>query len=139
MFKYLRTLNSSNHPTVIDTFPLSQQAIEDGFYLAVGSVVNVAFGEIDGNFTSDLPMYLVVGICEDGITAKCMRLFPGMVIEGTLLSNTELGVIEPGNFVDITTDGLAKGVNFSSTMSREIFEIIDSSNKKGGKVTAVLL
>lgn len=139
MFKYLRTLNNSTHPTVIDTFSLSAQAIEDGYYLAVGTVVNVAFGEIDGNFTSNSPMYLVVGICEDGITAKCMRLYPGMVIEGTLASNTELGVIEPGNFVNIIGDGFAKGVNFSSTMDKQIFGLIETKNKANGTVSAVLL
>lgn len=138
MFKYLRTINNSTHPTVIDTFILTPEDIADSYYIEVGSLVNISFGKISTDFKSTNPMYLVIAKSDDGTTAKCMRLFPGMVIEGTLVPGIELGVIEPGNFLDVTSDGFGKGTYFSQG-NNERFELIDTGNKKSRIVSAVLL
>lgn len=138
MFKYLKTLDNSTHPSDIYTFSYSPEAFADGFSVSAGTIIAIVYGEICTSFSYDLPLYLVIAVENDGATAKCIRLSSGMVIEGSLYSGVELDFIRPGYLVALHTDGYEKGVTFTDAGEKK-FELMDTSRKESGIVTAVVL
>ena len=137
MFKYLRTLNNSTHPTAIEIFPLSSEEDEE-MVVASGSIVNVLSGEIAVNLSSDAPIYLVVKQEENTRNVRCIRLTPGAILEGDLSPNMDASNLSRGLMLDISPDDYGKGAYFCDN-GEPRFEIIDTSNKRNKKVSAVFV
>lgn len=140
MFKYLRSLNTEFHPTVVeviagDTNPNTPDVITPGSFITILDGVASPVGDI---FKTP---YLALSSKNENEEKKvrCMRVSSGMVFEADISSdcNTSrlfLGArMEPGpNFESFIND-----VTFCTGSG--MFEVLDTSNVSNGKVTVVYL
>jgi len=82
MFKYIKTLNNNSHPTeMISVFSGNEN--ENHYAVKAGSIVSVSYGEILPTYDNTMFKYLTLSSKNEGEAKyiKCIRLFPGMVLE----------------------------------------------------------
>ena len=127
MFKYLRTLNSNSHHSTVEVFPLSDEENELDA-VESGSIVNLFAGKICTNIISGRPLYLVVEQEKNSRNVKCIRILPGMVIEGTIYPTMNANLVTKGMLLDIYPEDSERGIYFHDD-GEPRFEIIDESDK----------
>ena len=139
MLKYLKTLNSSNHPTEIFSFisPAGEDATSG---VKAGTVISLTFGEVSPVYTPQTPLYLAITSKSYTKTdyVKCIKLTSGMVLEAEIEADVDLSNFHVGAICDLVEDMHSKGA-FLTRDGYENFEIIDNSNVENGTVTVVVL
>ena len=139
MFKYLRTINNDNHPTEIS---LIHAPVRDniGGSVRAGTIISANNGIMRDMYDGQFPRYLALTsktYTEDKYV-KCIRITHGMVLEADLDPSTILGEVEVNSLCDITLDDYDKGAYLQVNLA-PVFEIIDDSNKKNGKITVLVV
>ena len=139
MFKYLRTLNTEFHPTVVD-FYVSPKDDNYPDHVDAGMIVSISDGKITNCFIASKPMYLALTGKQDNEEkpVKCIRLFPGMVLEADISAEANKNSITIGATVGIAENVDFKGIDISADATAK-FEVIDDYNKANGKATVVVL
>ncbi len=140
MFKYLRTLNTEFHPTVVEFFvsPTEEylpDSIEKGILCSVNNSYLSCF------YSTEKSMYLSISTKEENETqkVKCMRLSPGMVLEADVTEDADKSKLGIGSLACCGYDGDTKVVGVSTGDGKKIFEVIDDSNIQNNKVTVVII
>ena len=64
MFKYLRNINNSNHPSELVTFPFEHNS-EGSLNIKPGMIFTLSAGKITMVFVTDSPKFLVVKVSEE--------------------------------------------------------------------------
>lgn len=139
MFKYLRTVNNDSHPTEIS---LIHAPVRDniGGSVRAGTIISADNGRMTDMYNSQFPKYLALTskTYQEDDYVKCIRITKGMVLEADLDPNTVLSEVQLNSLCDITLDDYDKGAYLQVNLG-PIFEIIDDSNKKNGKITVVVI
>ena len=142
MFKYLRTLNTEFHPTVVE-FYVSEMI--EGFmdHIERGNIVSLSEGKISGYYIDGQPLYLTLESKNDDETKtiKCMRLTPNMILECDLGPEASASNIYVGSLLDVAVDvdSKAVGVELAENAGAARFEALDTSELSDGKLTVVII
>ena len=140
MFKYLRTLNTEFHPTVVE-FLLSPQEEAMPDSVERGIICSVTNSLLNCFFNPERPMYLSISTKteDESKKVKCMRLSPGMVLEADISEEADKNQIGIGSILTVGYDIDTKVVSVSTGEGPKIFEVIDDSNIKNNKVSVVII
>jgi hypothetical protein len=133
MFKYLRTLNTEFHPSVVE-FCTSPK--DDGYsdYVDVGMIVTLKDGAINNFYSANAPLYLALTRKDEdaNATVKCIRLSSGMVLEADVDESANINKIVPGALLAPceNTDFKINTVTDEGTAKFEVLHNYDIKNKK---------
>ena len=140
MFKYLRTLNTEFHPTVVEFFVSpTNEAIPDSIEKGILCSLNNSY--LSCFYSPDKPMYLSLGTKREDETkkVKCMRLSSGMVLEADVTEGADKSQLGIGSLACLGYDIDTKVVGVSTGDDLKKFEVIDNSNIENNKVTVVII
>lgn len=140
MFKYLRNLNNSSHPTEVFSY-IGVAYDEFTPPIEVGDLISIICGEVCSNFEPTNPLYLALSSKKEGETKiiKCIRLPSGTVLEGDVKSDLASSEVAPGCLCGAYIDpNRNMGVSITSE-GEHIFEVIDNSNFNAGKISVVVI
>ena len=139
MFKYLRNINNSNHPSELVTFPFEHNS-EGTLDIKPGMIFTLSAGNITMVFVTDSPKFLVVKVSKEDSTATCIRLCPGMVLEADIDTSLALDRVFDGLYSGISIPENSGGTHINGWSDEEnIFQVIDSSNKNKRKATVLVI
>ena len=139
MFKYLKTLNTEFHPTVVE-FLFSEKITDYPDQIARGSLVTINGGKVGGAFSTARPMYLTLNGKEDDETKyiKCIRLSRDMVLFADLSSEVDKSQIFVGTLLAPAID-IDDKVCALCIEGEPKFEVLDISEIDNGKVTVAVI
>ena len=140
MFKYLRTLNNSSHPTEVVTY-IGYEGDANNNTINAGTIVSIVFDEVSTDYTQSLPMYLALTSKPKHIAKeiKLIRILSGMVLEADIEPDTDISNYPLGSICDALPDNTGKGT-YVTNQGIGKFEVIDNSEvEKKGKVTVVVI
>ena len=135
MFKYLRNINHSSNPT--EVYSIFSPAIDarDGGVNA-GSIVTLTEGAIGAELDTTAPMFLAISSKKPGENKeiKCIKISAGMLFEADIDASIDIDYLFCGGYCGPAPDATQKGVTVAFT-GEQLFEIIDITNARNGKIT----
>ena len=139
MFKYLRTLNNSNHPTEISLIHSPARDTAGGS-VSAGTIITANNGIMHDMYDRYFPKYLALTskTYQEDKYIECIRITSGMVLEADLDPSVSSSEIQVNTLCDFGLDSYDKGA-YLVTNGDPVLEIIDDSNKNNGKVTVVVI
>ncbi|MBR5139615.1 MAG: hypothetical protein IKV16_01045 [Clostridia bacterium] len=134
MFKYLRNINGTL-PSQIFTFYSQSQEEPFGATYA-GTIFGVVNGVIGNQTEPSNPLYLACNTveAEESGDVRGILLTEGSVLLADLDPTAEKYLIHIGTLCGLGVDDTAKGINVTLD-GPYIFEIVDASDAKNGKVS----
>ncbi len=125
MFKYIRTMNSSeNAPEITMLRTTNDQTFYEGEICTINEV-----GYLTTSLFSGTPKYLVKEskkIGDGKSELRCIRILEGMLFEADLASET-FEILEKGKTFNLSTDANGHNLFVGSTMGNDV-EIISKLN-----------
>ncbi len=140
MFKYLRSLNTEFHPTVVDvtaggTDPNTFDVITPGSLITINDGVATPQCSIDKTF------YLALSSKNENEEkkVKCMRISSGMVFEADISPDCNTKRLFFGTHMELGPHVNSFVNDLTFCIGKGMFEVLDTSNVRNGKVTVVYL
>ena len=140
MFKYLRTLNSDNHPTEIFSL-LSHTSEDDSESVKAGSIFSISYGKISEPL-ENAALYLALNSKskDEEKVIKCIKLSTDMLLEGDIDTNTEGSSFDMGSVCNILIDMAEKGIKLTpADGGYGVFQVVSNENISNGKVIVSVL
>ena len=139
MFKYLKTLYSSTHPTETMEF-ISNYSEENYQGIKRGAIISIEYEEVSPMLNTQLPLYLALNSKNSGEQKmiKCIRILPGMIFEADIDPNAEANNFYIGVTCDVKLDETNQGAYLTRDGDPR-FEVINNSGVTKGKVTVIAI
>ena len=143
MFKYLRTINTEFHPTVVEFF-VSPNLQNETDRIELGCMCNIGNnGYIQPYYDFSSTMFLTLdGRLEDAPEKKikCIRIISNMVLEADIHPDSDKSKFYPGARLSFGPDIDGYALTVENNEGKKFFEVLDNSEVyTRGKVTVIVL